>query len=501
MDSQLKLRGFRIEPGEIESVLQDHPSILQSAIVARKDGASGMSLAAYLVPSTEKRPATGELRDFLSHRLPAYMIPASFVWMESLPVTGNGKLDRRALPDPGAESQAARGYAPPRNSVHQHLIEIWEEVLNRKPIGIRDNFFELGGHSLLAARVISLTTERLGHRLPFAEFFANPTIEAHAKSLFNTQVAVRQIPYALINPEGQKTPVFFFHGDFVGGGFFCKTLASVIGTDRPFYALHPHGLQGDEVPLTIEEMARDRLKQIREIQPHGPYIIGGYCNGALIAFHAARLLRESGEQVSTLLMLNAVGTNVRFGWLKQAVAISAGIRHEDEPRKLERFLRAHERLSDLEQIGRYYVRAAADLTKQPFSEQATRLWRKIGRIVSRPLRANAAAIAQKSAQAQNSAAGAEPQGPLSLPYSAACRAYVPGKYDGPVVLLWPREEPMEFSRGPATGWDRICSQVSIVEVPGHHHSCISINANVAQVGHAMRKAIDQAESLLSSPLS
>lgn len=498
VDAQLKLRGFRIEPGEIESALLDHASVHQAAIVPLRNASSGLSLVAYLVSCSGKQATTTELRDFLSHRLPSYMIPSYFVWMESLPLTGNGKLNLRALPQPETEAKTAREYAPPQNSVHQHLIEIWEEVLNRKPIGIRDNFFELGGHSLLAARVIALTTERLGHRLPFAEFFANPTIEAHTRTLINTQVAVRQIPYALINADGKKAPVFFFHGDYVGGGFFCKTLASSIGVDRPFYALHPHGLQGDEVPMTIEQMAKDRLKQIREIQPRGPYILGGYCNGALIAFHAARLLREAGEQVSTVLMLNAVGTNVRFGWLKRTVAISAAIRQEDEAKAFHRFLNAHKRLSDLDEISRYYVRAAADLTKQPWRQQAARVWRKFSRLVGLPVRSHIEALAQQSSQGQNALPLVDPPGPLSRPYRAACCAYVPRRYDGPVVLLWPREEPPPSSRGPAGGWDRICTQVSVVEVPGHHHSCISLNANVAQVGHAMRKAIEQAECVLTS---
>ncbi len=246
LDQQIKLRGFRIEPGEIEAVLKEQPTIRDAAVVLREDHA-GQRLVAYCVRrelAAEPGDITASLPAALAARLPVYMVPALFVFLEALPLTANGKIDRRALPEPASESKPTREYVPPQNSVHQHLIEIWEEVLDRKPIGIRDDFFELGGHSLLAARVIAVTTERLGQRLPFAEFFATPTIEAHTHSLFNSQVFLRQTPYALINPEGKQTPVFFFHGDFVGGGLFCKTLASVIGPERPFYALHPHGLQG-----------------------------------------------------------------------------------------------------------------------------------------------------------------------------------------------------------------------------------------------------------------
>jgi amino acid adenylation domain-containing protein len=500
LDHQIKLRGFRIEPGEIEAVLKEQSSIRDAAVVLRGEGAS-QRLVAYCVrhgAEISSESLQANLTAALSDRLPYYMIPSAFVFLEAMPLTPSAKIDRRALPEPGAEASTTRVHAPPQNSVHAHLIEIWEEVLNRKPIGIRDDFFEIGGHSLLAARVIALTTERLGHRLPFAEFFANPTIEAHARRLFHSQVAVPQIPYALINPEGKRTAVFFFHGDFVGGGFFCKTLASAIGSDRPFYALHPHGLQGDAVPPTIEAMAMDRLKQIREIQPHGPYLIGGYCNGALIAFHAARLLREAGEEVATLLMVNAVGTNVRFGWLKRSVAIWGALRGEDEASTLKRFLHSQSRLSYLEHLSAYYFRAAVDLLKQPPREQVLRVWRKACRIAGRPLRANAAALARKTEHPPATVANLIPQGPLGEFYNEACRAFIPLRSDAPIVLLWPRDEPPQSSRGPAAGWEKVCSQISVMEVPGHHHSCISLNANVVQVGLAMRKAIDQAESLLSS---
>jgi thioesterase domain-containing protein len=126
-----------------------------------------------------------------------------------------------------------------------------------------------------------------------------------------------------------------------------------------------------------------------------------------------------------------------------------------------------------------------------------RVWRKLCRIVRRPLKANASALASKNSLA-NTPHNAIPHGPLSGVYGDACRAFVPQPYDRPVVLLWPRDEPPQSRRGPAGGWDKVCTQISVVEVPGHHHSCISLNANVAQVGHAMRKAIEQAEGVLTS---
>jgi amino acid adenylation domain-containing protein len=502
LDHQIKLRGFRIEPGEIEAVLKEQPSIRDVTVVLRGEGAA-QRLVAYCVRrgaenSGEISPA--DLTAVLSARLPAYMIPANFIFLQAMPLTASGKIDRRALPEPGVEMTTERVHAPPENSVHAHLIEIWEEVLNRKPIGIRDDFFEIGGHSLLAARVIALTTERLGHRLPFAEFFANPTIEAHTRSLFTSGVAVRQIPYAVINPAGRQTPVFFFHGDFVGGGFFCKTLANKIGSDRPFYAIHPHGLQGDDVPLTIEAMAESRLKTIREVRPHGPYIIGGYCNGGLAAYHAARMLRAAGEEVTVLFLLNADGINIRFQWLKRLTGMISAARGEDERRTVERFLAVRNSLCDRETLMRYYAHTAAGLLKQPLRVQAQRVWHKACRVLRRRTLLPRFMSGGKGSTMEADA-GPIPEGPLGDAYGFAIGSFVPEPYGARVTVLWPKDEPRPSSRGTGTGWDKSCAQLEVIEVPGHHHSCISQNANVVHVGEAMRKSIAEAERLLSHPLS
>lgn len=495
IDQQFKLRGFRIEPAEIEAQLRLHPAVAQAAVLPKTSPSGGEKVpVAYLVRRPEAQAVPdAEFRQYLVANLPPPFVPYQWFWLDSLPLTPNGKLDHRALPEPTVEARPMRQHVPPQNSVHAHLIEIWEEVLNRKPIGIRDDFFDLGGHSLLAAKIIALIQERLGHRLSFGEFFSNPTIEKHALGLTGIQSPARQTNSVVINPEGKKTPVFFFHGDFVGGGFFCKTLASAIGSDRPFYALHPHGLQGDEVPLTIEAMAADRVKLIREIQPHGPYILGGYCNGSLTAYHAARLLRAAGEKVEVLLMLNSDGSNVRFRWLKRLTGVTSALRGEDEATRQQRFLQTRRRLRDREDMGRYYLHAAADLVKSPSKEKAAPFLRIAGRLFGKK---PAALPTCNNGHSAPDIDAAIPRGPLSKPYADACRTFVPEQYDSRVVLLWPRDETPRTKRGPAAGWENICEKVEVVPVPGHHHSCISQNQNVVLVGEAMKKAIQQAESLL-----
>ncbi|HEX8297143.1 MAG TPA: amino acid adenylation domain-containing protein [Chthoniobacteraceae bacterium] len=499
IDQQFKLRGFRIEPAEIEAQLRRHPAVAQAAVLARPSLSGEKVPVAYLVRKpTHEAVSDSEFREYLVSSLPPPFVPYAWFWLEALPLTANGKLDHRALPDVLEEKTSAREHVPPVNTVQAQLIEIWEEVLRRRPIGIRDDFFELGGHSLLAARVITLISERLGQRLPFADFFSQPTVENHARALLSSQSTVQQTPYALIHPAGTKTPVFFFHGDFIGGGFFCKTLAQTIGADRPFYAVHPHGLQGDEVPLNIETMAAERVRLIRKLQPHGPYILGGYCNGSFIAYHAARLLRDAGESVATLLMLMADGSNARFRWLKRASGVSSVVRGEDEVARQQRFLNVRRRLRDREDMGRYYAKAAADLLTHPPKVQAARLWQKAQRVLGR----NGTRI-QESPRTSNGAVPPAGNGLISneqvrAAYGAACSAFVPEHSDVPMILLWPKDEPAPSSRGPAAGWESVCPKLKVIEIPGQHHTCISQNSHVVFTGERMRSAIQEAENSLAA---
>ena len=489
IDQQVKIRGFRVELGEIQSVLAAHHGVREAAVIATSDNSAGKRLVGYFV-SEKTAPDPDALRAHMKTRLPDYMIPAIFIPIEKLPLTSNGKLDRDALPEPVAPVTAEEKYTPPKNAVQTHLVAIWEEVLNRKPIGVRDNFFDLGGHSLLVARVISLIVERLGERLDFGEFFSGPTIENHALCLAAAATSKRQAPGTTIHPDGKQTPLFFFHGDVLGGGFFSKTLAVAIGADRPFHAVHPHGLQGDDIPETVEAMAAERLKWIRARQPHGPYILGGYCNGALVAYQAARLLHEAGEEVAPVLMLNADGSNLRFRPLQRLCAISSALRGEDEQARRRRFLKIRDRMCNRQTLARYYAGAAVDLLKHPPRIQVVRVWRKVCRVLRRfvPRNLRTSPDAPHSPQPRHKEA-------IMNVYDDVCRAHLPGRYDSPIVLLWPREQPAPGSRGPATGWEKICPRIEIVDVPGDHLSCVAESAHVTAIGGAMKKIIARVGNL------
>jgi thioesterase domain-containing protein len=304
-------------------------------------------------------------------------------------------------------------------------------------------------------------------------------------------------PCTVLNPGGHLTPVFFFHGDLLGGGMFCKSLAGALGPDRPFYVVNPHGLEGDAIPPTLEAMAADRLKWIRQVQPHGPYIIGGYCHGALLAHHTARFLRDAGEPVAAVLMLCADGSNVRFRFLRRLIALRGALREENAAAQRKRFLRIRNRLCDLDAMRCYYMAAAGELWKQPIGVQVSRIWRKTRRVLRRFSPAALKNLAKNFGSPCVEPAPPRHKEAIVNAYEDILQDYIPVTSDSPAYLFWPVNEPPATRRGPACGWNQICTQVELVDVPGDHTSCVSQSANVTQIGDAMRKSIQQAESLLT----
>jgi acyl carrier protein len=182
IDNQVKIRGFRIELGEIEAVLSQHPRVRQAAVIVREDTADDKRLVAYIVSVPDNAPSAAELHRFLMEKLPDYMVPSSFVFLNALPVTPNGKLDRKALPAPDRSRPAlGEGFVAPKTATEKLLAELWSEVLKLDKIGVHDNFFSLGGHSLMATQVVSRLKNQIGVDMPLRDLFESPTIAALAQ--------------------------------------------------------------------------------------------------------------------------------------------------------------------------------------------------------------------------------------------------------------------------------------------------------------------------------
>ena len=260
IDHQVKIRGFRIELGEVEAVLDLHPAVRESIVIAHEDMTGDKRLVAYVALQRGQTATVADLRSHVTKQLPMYMVPSAFVLLDSLPVTPNGKVNRRALHSPEFGKHTVEGleelYVAPVLTVHHQLVHIWEELLNVRPIGIRDNFFDLGGHSLLAARMVARIEQVCGKKLSFSTLFAEQTIEHLANALQERDDTHTQVlaPLVTVQASGSKRPFFFLHGDWTGSAFYCLKLARYLGPDQPFYALEPYRFDSQFVPPTFEEM-------------------------------------------------------------------------------------------------------------------------------------------------------------------------------------------------------------------------------------------------------
>jgi len=234
------------------------------------------------VASRARRPAEEELRRYLEDELPRHMQPGAIVQLDRLPRLATGKPDRRRLPQVERRSRTEEaGYRAPRLLTQLQLVQIWEELLEPRAIGIRDSFFHLGGHSLLAAQLVDRIEQVCGKRLALSALFANPTVEQLAEVLHEEKAGRTGNARVLsVQAEGSRRPFFFMHGDWTGGAFFCFALAQACGPDQPFYVLEPCTFSADKAAPTLEEMAAAHSKRCEARRRTGPT---GWADSATVA--------------------------------------------------------------------------------------------------------------------------------------------------------------------------------------------------------------------------
>ena len=303
VDHQVKIRGFRIEPGEIEAVLARHPEIAQVAVLLREDCPGDLRLVAYVVPTAANTPEAAELRRHASRSLPDYMVPAAFVLLSEMPLTPNGKLDRKALPKPDYEREGKS--RSPRTPQEEVLCGLFAEVLGLSQVGIDDGFFELGGHSLLVVRLVSRIREVLGVDLGVGTLFEAPTVADLSQRLERGDHGNALEVLLPLRSHGTRPPLFCIHP--AGGLSWCYAgLMRHLGPEDPIYGLQARGIARREpLPETLEEMAVDYINQMRRIQPTGPYYLLGWSLGGNVAHAIACELQKRGEEVAMLALLDA----------------------------------------------------------------------------------------------------------------------------------------------------------------------------------------------------
>lgn len=300
VDFQVKIRGYRIDLNEVEAALYNLTEV-KTVVVTAPDAPTGdKQLVAYVVP-TASSVIVADLRAALAAKLPVYMLPTHFMLLNQLPLTANGKIDRRALPPLDRFALApTRPYVPPRTPLEESLTQLWAEVLGLKRVGIEDNFFELGGHSISALRLLAQVETLIGQKLALTDLLQAPSVTQLIAHLRHEAPAstTALIP---LRTSGSKPPFFCIPGNLGNVYVDLGHLKRYLGPEQPLYGLQDSA----DNPARIEALAARYVAEIRTVQPHGPYHLGGICSGGIIAFEMARQLRARGEQIALLAMIES----------------------------------------------------------------------------------------------------------------------------------------------------------------------------------------------------
>jgi amino acid adenylation domain-containing protein len=457
VDDQVKIRGFRIELGEIEAVLRQHPAVRETIVLAREDASGEKQLVAYVVAHRDSLPTASELRGFLKQKLPDYMVPGVFVPLDALPLMPNGKIDRGALPAPErTRSEPGRTFVAPRNALELQLSNLWEEVLGIRPIGVTDNFFELGGHSLAAVRLFALMEKRLGKKVPLATVFQGATVEHLANILHQHANAAPHSSLVAIQPGGNRRPLFLIHP--AGGQVFSYVhLAHYLGSDQPCYGLQARGLEeGQEPHSRIEDMAAYYIEALRTVQFDGPYLLGGWSMGGVVALEMAQQLHAQGRRVALLAFLDS-----------RVPTADEELADEDFEAQL------------LFDVVRYF---GLSLDPREFLAR----FRK-DELLSRVLeQVKSAGLVPADIQASQAQSFLE----LCKADFRATRNYRVRRYPGRITLFKASQELSGTSPGAALGWDEwAAGGVDVHIVPGNHATMV-YKPNVEVLAEKLRASLD-----------
>ncbi|MPY80191.1 MAG: amino acid adenylation domain-containing protein [Actinophytocola sp.] len=430
-DHQLKVRGVRVDPAEIEATLSGHPAVRQAAAVA-----ADHRLVAFVVAEDGQRPDPAELRIYLAERLPAQLVPSTVTLVDALPLTPNDKVDRLLLARQPISPTTAAGDVPPRTMLERQLVSIWERLLDTRPIGIADDFFAIGGHSLLAMRLAARIREELGRELPVADVVRARTVEGLACLLAERSEV--DSPLVALQPHGSNRPFFCVH-PVRGGIFDYVELAAALGDDRPCYALQSP--DGQPYPR-IEDMAKHYLAAVRSVQPTGPYVLGGWSMGGVVAYEMARQLTDLGDEVALLVLLDA--------WPATAAGADA---EREEVALLSRFA------ADLGLAPDLFATANHDFWRLGEDEQVAYVMDEVRRANLMP------ADADPDEQRH--------RWQVFTANARAMRAYTPPSYPGHVTVLAAREQPDPVAGDPLRRWERLAEDgVTRHTVPGDHYTML-----------------------------
>jgi amino acid adenylation domain-containing protein len=477
-DRQVKIRGNRVELADVEMTLRTIEGVQDAAVSVRQNEQGEPFLVAYVVAATKPGPSTISVRADLRRLLPDCMVPSVFVMLDSIPMTSHGKVDRGALPEP----RLKRTYVPPRNAVETLICELWEQILGVRPVGIRDDFLELGGNSLRAARLMTHIELHFGRRIPRSTLLSAATVEELARVIPERPDGELASPLVRMQAGGNsRKPFFFLHGQFSGWGFYCKALAPLLGQEQPFYVLHPL-TPGDDLPATVELMAKYYLQVLRDAQPHGPYLLGGYCNAGLIALEMAQELRAQGEKVELLVLVETLARNHEFRVQRKLVSLAARFLKISPGDELEYFLR-------LCRVSTHF-RSLSSLQRAKFLVRKTRALPRVAKWVNRRLWQRSSPNAAPP-QPQNVTARPDgwEQEKVEAHYRRLVFGYAPRPYAGRLTIFRACDE-KRLTDDPALGWRSLAQDVDPHMIRGDHNGCIDLAENLPIFAKHLKSCLD-----------
>ena len=460
LDNQIKIRGYRVEPGEIEAVLAEHPSVQHCVAVARTSELNGQHLAGYVILQDGQQVTVKELREFLRLKLPEYMVPAYFAFLEAFPMTSRGKVDRHALAAT-KRSGPQHEFISPRNLTESKLATVFTEVLGVSPIGITDNFFDLGGDSLAAMTFLGKVELLFGKRPSMRMLFQAATIEQFAVALEQHNLLTPQV--IPVQPGGSLPPFFC-----IGAGPLFRPLASRLGAGRPFLSLMPSllpELKRLSAPYQLDQIAAHLVSSILDYQKEGPYYLGGWSASGVVAYETARQLVSIGHEVAVLFIFDTA--NPAFG----------------QDGSIKSWLAS--RVKKIKFHAGQLVRLKVDDVPTYLSEKVKELQRKI----------SAWQLQHKDARPLHGASLENADQIVHL----AVRRYRPPPYPGRLVYFKAAERPAGDAWDMSLGWSHLVTEFEAYEVPGDHRSMF-LEPNVELLANYMRNKLGVSDqALLDSP--
>jgi amino acid adenylation domain-containing protein len=491
-DHQLKIRGVRVELGEIEAALDRLPSVRESVVIARPDAEGEHRLIAY-VATDNGAGSPLDLRRALEKQLPPQFLPAVIVPLAEIPHGPNGKIDRAALPDPSTFASAPlRELEMPATDVEKQLAAIWKQLLEVPEVGTRESFFNYGGHSLLAVRMLQRVTDELGEVISLRTFYGEPTIDAMATLLsrkLSAETADDRWSVLKLREGTEGPPLFYFNGQPASGGRYVHKLPPYLPADQGFYVVRLPIFAG---PITVEATARDIIDVIRAEQPNGPYLLGGNCFGATLALEIAQQLRTAGEQVRLLVLIHpdAVARTHTGYRVMRRLALMNGVPEEFNH-------------AEFSSAARYTLRTIREIWR---AQRRSSPRERVDRMVQagRWLRS----FVTRNVRKPESSRGGERDLPLADTTEpgdhtasnelAAHRRYVDEawigypirKYEGNVAIIWPVRGPANPPWDPRALWRRLTPNLDWRFVPGSHWTML--HDDFDHTARALGEFIEQA---------